>query len=203
MLCRSPSSHEARHRLTMLWCDGSAHTPAHFAAAKRDRRHGRLCIVTPAWGARLWFAPQRPPVGSVQQGWVACRELGQALARGTPTPPAWIARHGDQRVPLLLTVPCNDVPFRIPDAVLHALQADAALPGKWPQEGFDAEQTPRGEPAAAAAEAPPGGGSEAYSRHGSMVSSRSGIAGMGTLQQASFRSSRSVKSQDDVCVSPT
>jgi hypothetical protein len=46
-----------------------------------------------------------------------CRILGQHLARGTPTPKTWIRRHGDQRVPLTLTIASNHTMYRLPSTL--------------------------------------------------------------------------------------
>lgn len=123
-----------------------------------------------------------------------CRELGKQLERGTPTPAVWLTRHGDQRVPVLLTVPRNDVPFRIPPAVLDAMRADLALPQHVPRAAPDAvQESPRTADAAGAAAAVPG---PRPRRTLSMRSTRSGIGGLRT-KQSSVRSTWSAGSQGD------
>lgn len=103
-------------------------------------------------------------------------------------------------MPLLLTVPCNDVPFHIPGVVLHALQADAALPGKKTGDALDGDGA-EAKPAGLAETARGGGAAEGPACSPSVRSTRSGLAGFGTVRHASMRSTRSVKSQDDACSS--
>jgi hypothetical protein len=59
-----------------------------------------------------------------QQMRLICRVLGKHLARGTPTPKTWIRRHGDQRVPLMLTVASNCAPYRLPAALQEVIHAE-------------------------------------------------------------------------------
>ena len=53
-----------------------------------------------------------------------CRVLGSYLARGTPTPKPWLKRHGDQRVPLMLTVDSNHIPYRLPSKLQEAMRTE-------------------------------------------------------------------------------
>lgn len=164
--------------------------------------HGFTHLAPIANGPPVWSKPPRccpPCLQSIRLRCNApdthlCRELGKQLERGTPTPAVWLTRHGDQRVPVLLTVPRNDVPFRIPPAVLDAMRADLALPQHVPRAAPDAvQESPRTADAAGAAAAVPG---PRPRRTLSMRSTRSGIGGLGT-KQSSVRSTWSAGSQGD------
>lgn len=56
--------------------------------------------------------------------WSHCRVLGSYLARGTPTPKPWLKRHGDQRVPVMLTVDSNHIPYRLPSKLQEAMRTE-------------------------------------------------------------------------------
>ena len=67
-------------------------------------------------------------------GMCPCRALGDVVANGAPTRSDWLKRHGDNRVPIVLAIPNNNVHVRscpepaAPDSALkgsqdHMLQA--------------------------------------------------------------------------------
>lgn len=93
---------------------------------------------------------------------------------------------------MLLTVPRNDTPFHIPEALLGALRADLALPQHVPRAPPPASgESPRVMEESERLEA---GTAPQSRRTWSMRSTRSGI---GPAMDSSVRSVRSLKSLDD------
>lgn len=91
-------------------------------------------------------------------------------------------------MPVLLTVPRNDVPFYIPEALLDAMRADVALPQHAPRAPPPAVvESPR---TLEAPEGPEGGAWQRARRTWSMRSTRSGI---GPAKDSSMRSLKSLE----------